>query len=581
MSDKCTETIVVGPAMAKVRYLTDLLPLEILMIVLEFLPVYEFDSICQLFRLQDVLPIFLSCKNYGKDCFLIDSMATLLRSVSLWLDSNPERIGRPSLRTTAFLKYNENFRERMFSCAEDIRSYEERFAELIPESSNFVDFDGLSSDNVDGYCYSMCFERSFRVTSRMILGRNPSVKNFSFFVLCASNMVRQARESIFTFKDGHGVLTYRSTRLIDSYECVIRGNHLMIVESRRIYGFERMKRWRRMIGESADNNLTVGSSLSQLFKENLSEETLDQRSLPYMSRIDEVSEPSEVASDSTVKGRRKRLESRGGSNSSVEEVLVPKPLSSIRPSDSASNVSSSGVSKGALAGMFASLHEENTDLISSMATQLANMSDCRKRVKELWKERAELSEDLKEALEVSGTSVEPDGVRSVDRMPLLSKSSFVVQHTSDCRLNFLISIHVTLLEVLSDSEGYPCRDFLLRMSSLVSDSEVWEKFDSQYLDLLLIVLNDTFNFQSARVLNNRFCLPALEVGMRISEQLLGQMLTSLKDEYTIRWNNQFKDVQLPGFLLNRRWSSRTVKTKHGRRNHLDWSKTFKPSKTKR
>jgi len=231
--------------------------------------------------------------------------------------------------------------------------------------------------------------------------------------------------------------------------------------------------------------------------------------------------------------------------------------------------------------MYKKLHDANVELTEVVASQLAGVSDCRQRIKALWDSRTALSDDLTGALEVSGTIVCADGQRIVERTPLLSKSDFVVSHTSDKRLNFLISIHVTLLDLLSESEKYPCDDFLLRMSSLTTDPDIWEKYDSQYLDLLLIVLNDTFDFSRARVSNNRFCLPSLEVGMRISEQLLGQCLTDLKEEYISRWNNQFKDVQLPKFLIQKKWSQRTVKTRHGRKKHYDWSKAFSHSSKKK
>jgi len=343
---------------------------------------------------------------------------------------------------------------------------------------------------------------------------------------------------------------------------------------------ERISRWkkwnRKLLG------MTVGSSLDHLFVETMND-ALSQGTRSYLPRIDEVSERSNVSnsSQSTIRSRGSRKVKSPSLLEKEKERTTSEAPTTIMPTDSASNIGSSEISRTEVLNMYKKLHDENVELTEVMASQLATASNSRQRIKALWDSRTALSEDLNGALEVSGTVLCADGQRIVERVPLLSKSEFVISHTSDRRLNFLISIHVTLLDLLSESGKYPCDDFLLRMSSLTSDPDIWEKYDSQYLDLLLIVLNDTFDFSRARVSNNRFCLPSLEVGMRISEQLLGQCLTDLKEEYISRWNNQFKDVQLPEFLIKKKWSQRTVKTRHGRKKHYDWSRAFGQTRSKR
>lgn len=406
---------------------------------------------------------------------------------------------------------------------------------LKKEDEHTLSDDFLESFGEMGYCYLDMFDLTFGQIAYTVLGRFPQVFDLVEFVLALQVIsefdwsVVYFHECLFNKTDDSiwHCQTSDETEYIENGDFIITGNYVMFVDSDRHLLTERKRRSQMVIKRMKG---VIGSDLGSLF--------------------DDFEEKN---------GMRKKNE--------PEPLDIKSEKSSVRPSESASNVGSSEISVKNILHMYNELHDEKTRLES----ELASMSGCRERLHTLWHTREEMQMDLSEAIHSSGTRLLPNRQRIVDPMPELNGNDLVIKHTSDERLNFLISLHVTLFEILSEDGDYPCVDFMERMVGILTEKEIWEKYDSQYLDLLLIVLNDTFDFSRSRIKNNSFCLPGLEPGLRISENLIGECLLSLASEYRTRWRNLFKDVKLPDFVNNRRWGSKTVTTRKGKMHSLEWN----------
>jgi len=412
----------------------------------------------------------------------------------------------------------------------------------------------------DGFCYLSLFDDLVAVVARRILGPHPRLRHVLKFLLAVCSIsvydqsdTHQLYECVFqNSRPGELHCQRISPNPIPMGDFVIKDGFLLFLRSDRFTNFERSMLFdvvnRDMGNRGFGRDMRCGSSVGGLFA------TVESVG---GSRSGDKSDMDEIES----------FDFNFEEASTVRALRVQPKESTITPSESASRNVSSSISVSQLLAMYKDLHEET----NSLRSELATMSGCKERLRDLWVNRDELDVDLEDALNESGTHCSGEE-RIVDSPPKVSGSSLVMNHTMDKRLNFLISLHVTLYEVFSEDGVYPCQNFMERMMSLLSDKDIWERYDSQYLDLLLIVLTDTFDLTRSRVRNNRFCLPGLESNMRLTEGLIGNCLTSLSDEYKTRWKNLFKDLKLPLFVLNNDWGDTTVKVKSGKTKMLNWKR---------
>jgi len=168
-----------------------------------------------------------------------------------------------------------------------------------------------------------------------------------------------------------------------------------------------------------------------------------------------------------------------------------------------------------------------------------------------------LQGEVMEAFELSGVKIVESQLFVLSSPSTLSHT-LVPSITIDQRLNFLIRIHTALFKILPES-NYPGSSFMSVFQKLHNGRF---EFDHPSLDLLMVVMEDTINWRTRRVTENKFCLPVLEPGMRINERIIGNCLLNLLSDYRIRWMNIFKDCVIPlNIQVDKRWDDSSFSKK--------------------